>query len=67
VATVVVSSFFFASQHPGLSHLLPIFVVGSLFAGLFATSKRGSLAAPFVAHATFNAVNVVFEVAFGRS
>ncbi len=67
VGAILVSSFFFASVHSGLSSLLPIFWVGSVFALLFTTSKRGSLLPAIVCHALFNAVNIALQWGLVRS
>ncbi|MEZ0228539.1 MAG: CPBP family glutamic-type intramembrane protease, partial [Planctomycetota bacterium] len=64
---ILASSFFFAAFHPGLSSLLPILWVGSVFSLLFTSSKRGSLLPAIVCHALFNAVNILLQWGLVRS
>jgi membrane protease YdiL (CAAX protease family) len=62
LAAGALSSFFFGSLHPGLANVLPISVVGGVFAAVFLTSRRGSLLGAIAAHAAFNAVNITTTV-----
>jgi membrane protease YdiL (CAAX protease family) len=67
LAAAAVTSFFFGSLHPGLSSVLPITAVGAVFSAVFLTSRRGSLVGAIVAHVSFNAVNILFELALLRA
>jgi membrane protease YdiL (CAAX protease family) len=61
-AGVLLSAVVFAAQHPGWAFLLPMTLLGSLFAALYATSPRRSLAGSIVAHMMFNTVTLVVAV-----
>lgn len=66
-AAVLAASLLFGAVHPGLSSLLPIMWVGSVFALLFTTSKDRSLLSAMVCHALFNCVNIGVEWGLLRS
>lgn len=62
LAAVLGSSLVFGAMHPGFLFLLPMAVLGSLFAGLYATSRHRSLVASITAHALFNGVTLIFVI-----
>jgi len=60
-AGAVVSSLLFASVHPGLPNQMATFVLGVVFCLVY--ERSGTLVAPVVAHAIFNAVELAFIIA----
>lgn len=59
---VAASAFVFATAHSGFLALAPMFVLGALFAGLYATSPERSLVGAITAHALFNGLNLLLVV-----
>jgi len=57
-AAIIASAALFALVHGSLALMLPLFVMGFALAWLY--EKSGSLIAPMVMHATFNAINFTF-------
>lgn len=58
---VVVSSLIFGMVHPGLPNQMVVFVLGVSFCLIY--ERSGTLVAPIVAHAFFNAVSLVSVLA----
>ncbi|MHC4249449.1 MAG: lysostaphin resistance A-like protein [Planctomycetota bacterium] len=57
----VASSLIFASVHPGLPNQMATFVLGVVFCLVY--ERAGTLVAPVVAHALFNAIELAFVIA----
>jgi len=62
-AGMALSAFLFALPHPGFANQAATFVLGLAFVLLY--ERSGTLVAPIVAHAAFNAVNILPSVLIG--
>ena len=60
LAALCAQALIFAAIHPGLSHLLPMFVFGFALGVLRVTSPTGSLIAPITAHMAHNGLTLGF-------
>jgi membrane protease YdiL (CAAX protease family) len=58
LAGMVISATLFALVHGSLAHMMPLFVMGFALAWLY--EKSGTIIAPMVMHATFNAINFAY-------
>lgn len=64
---VLCSALLFGAIHPGFGSLLPIGLLGALFAGLAVTSPARSLLGSFVAHALHNGTTLAVVLAVQAS
>lgn len=63
LGAVLASAVLFAAVHPGFAHFLPMIALGSLFAGLRATSPTGSLVGSVTAHLMHNGLTLLLVFA----